>query len=29
MKMTKQTKPNRGFWSWILGSGWYGAGGQG
>ena len=29
--MTKQTKPTRtgGFWSWILGSGWGSAGGQG
>ena len=29
MNMIKQSKPQRGFWSWLLGSGWTGTGGQG
>jgi hypothetical protein len=29
MEMIKQSKPNRGFWTWLLGGGWANPGSQG
>jgi len=29
MNMKKQTRPTKGFWSWLFGSGWSNAGGNG